>query len=40
MILSSNGELKITEIERNSENLEKALLSVKRVIEELSSNEK
>jgi 3-dehydroquinate synthase len=40
LILSSNGELKIIEIERNFENLEKALLSVKRVIEELSSNER
>jgi 3-dehydroquinate synthase len=40
LILSSNGELKIKEIERNSENLEKALIAIKSVMDDLSKNEK
>ena len=40
LILSSNGELKIKEIERNSENLEKALIAIQSVMEDLSKNEK
>ena len=40
LILSSNSELKIKEIERNSENLEKALIAIQSVMEDLSKNEK
>jgi 3-dehydroquinate synthase len=39
LILSSNGKLRVQEIERNSENLEKALLAIERVMEDLSKNE-
>jgi hypothetical protein len=40
IILSSNGQLRVNEIDRNSENLEKALIAVKRVLGNLSKNEK
>jgi len=39
LILSSNGKLRVQEIERNSENLEKALLAIERVMEDMSKNE-
>jgi glutaredoxin 2 len=38
--LVKQSELKIKEIERNSENLEKALIAIKSVMDDLSKNEK
>jgi hypothetical protein len=39
LILSTNGQLRVYKIDRNSENLEKALLAIERVMEDLSKNE-
>ena len=39
LILSTNGQLRVYEIDRNSENSEKALLAIERVMEDLSKNE-